>query len=73
MNRKEYWITRRNEIREFRKLLDNHDWYYHQSHDSRRWEAGINEEKYIEAMIKNDYTFRIMYEARKRILTKKKK
>lgn len=72
MNRKGYWELRRHHISMFRNMLNKHDWYYHQSHDSRRWEAGIASEENIKRMAKDDYILTRMYEARKKQLTKRK-
>lgn len=33
-------LYREDEIKEFKELLENHDWFYHQSHDNKVYLKG---------------------------------
>lgn len=69
MKRKEYNRILNEQIAVYRKMLDEHDWYYYQSDDRRAYEKGLESEKKLKMMAKK-HPFSTMYESKKRKMIK---
>lgn len=50
-------------LKEFKKRLANHDWYYSQSDDLRLYEKGLAEEKALLSMCHGRKTYKKAYES----------
>jgi hypothetical protein len=65
--RRALWTKQRNEkIAEMRKLLEEHDWHYDKSDDSRVYDRGLAERRKIEALAKTDGNLMKIYNAKKK-------
>lgn len=52
-------------LEQFRKLLDNYDWYYSMSHDERTFTRGLNATIVIEKLCNQNAEFKQLYEETK--------
>ena len=50
-----------NELEQYYKDLEKHDWYYNYSDDHRAWTKGLNESKRLQAICQEDDTLSKMY------------
>jgi hypothetical protein len=66
-DRRAIFNKKRNEgIAHFRSLLDKHHWQYAQSDVRRTYEAGLEEERIIKELAASNYTYNLMYQAKKK-------
>lgn len=52
-------------LEQFKKLLDEYDWYYSMSHDERAFTKGLNATIVIEKLCSENVEFKQLYEQTK--------
>lgn len=48
-------------IKEYKKLLESHNWYYSQSDVSKTFEKGLQNERKLKALFKENPKFETLY------------